>query len=200
MPEAAEQKHTRYIVSAEDYNSYGCPHCGGIYGYTPMQVGGEITRNCSDCNTIFSVIDPEFCSESQIDKLQEHPRKDKSIDRDQLVAEHEANIRSTAFSGLHKWLRLGYGHKVRVSTVGEHVSKSQKLPILAADSPSGTNVVWYADNYHSHFLGLQLSKPLSAALLYPIVYICVRGRARLYDDGVLLCQGAGSADPGTPFI
>lgn len=64
-------------------------------------------------------------------------------------------------------LQAAMGDNTSVKVVGSHRSKSQDLPILAAE---GANVIVtnLSHNFYFYFLGIELKKPIPACFLYPI--------------------------------
>jgi hypothetical protein len=73
------------------------------------------------------------------------------------------------FARLTRDLRLGFATDVDVAIVDTHHSKSQKLPIVAAEREDwNTSVAWYAFNYYNHYSAFRFKRAVSATLLYPI--------------------------------
>jgi hypothetical protein len=71
---------------------------------------------------------------------------------------------------LTKIMRLGFGSKdVRVTRAGGHTSKSCSLPIMSGGFiDSNVAVTNLSYNWYFHFLGVQMTRPINAMLLYPI--------------------------------
>lgn len=160
-------------VSANDANKYGCPHCGGIYGYPIVQDGSSVLWSCDGCGqtSIYLATGVKVSTigvGNSYPRLCRHPRKGHPTNRNKLVSEREKFIKSEAYSDLGKWIELGYGRPVRIMEVGEHTSKSECLPILGTESAGGTKVTWAGYNYYFYFLGVELAKAIPATLLYPI--------------------------------
>jgi len=66
-------------------------------------------------------------------------------------------------------LRLGFDDDVDVSIIDVHRSKSQQLPIVAAEREDwNTSVAWYAFNYYNHYTAYRFARPIPATLLWPI--------------------------------
>lgn len=161
----------------KDFIDYGCPHCGGIFGYSPMSGGGAEVWICSACKERTIIIFGCFIKVSPIGinginpSLSEHPRKGQYVDREKLVRERESSIHDREIESLTKWAALGFGSAVNVKEVGTHSSKSRTLPIISAvpkDTQSKLKITWFAQNYYFHFLGVQLHNPVYATLMYPI--------------------------------
>ena len=170
-----ETKQIKQIaISAKDFEKYGCPDCGGIFGYSNFSGGGAALWNCECGATIVVLADGIITSPISISDitpiLQEHPRKDFPIDREKLIKERAENISSSEIDSLTKWMRLGYGEEIEIKVVDHHSSKSRTLPIISAVPKSGSNVqvTWFAQNFYFHFLGVKFEEPLYATLLYPI--------------------------------
>ncbi|MEA3272886.1 MAG: hypothetical protein U9P90_04450 [Patescibacteria group bacterium] len=160
-------------VSINEAQEFGCPRCGGIFGSSSMSGGGSQLWNCADCNKT-SIYLAEGLTKSTIGisshypELQSHPRRGQPVDREKLVRDREERIESRAIAGLSYWLTLGHGHPVKIEKAGSHMSKSCYLPILATESPENVRATWFGDNFHFHFLGIDLKQPIPATLLYPI--------------------------------
>lgn len=166
---------TIIAVSLKDFQLYGCPACGGIFGYSNFSGGGAAVWNC-ECGIITvllheGIIKPVIKINNIQPELQEHPRKGIPIDREKLIKERENSIKTNEFDRLTKWIRLGYGENVNPVEVGSHTSKSQHLPIIGTSKigKSNVKVTWFGQNYHSHFLGVKLTEPIYATLMYPII-------------------------------
>lgn len=173
-----QEKSDSIAISGSDFEKFGCPHCGGIFGTVRISGHGSALWDCSCGNGC--VILSDGITQSSISlgnspplKLQEHPRKDKPIDREQLILERKNSIKEEELADLKQWLRLGYGKDVVIKEVGSHTSKSRKLPILATAVDGGVRssnveVNWFGQNYYSYFLGLAFEKSINAMLLHPI--------------------------------
>ncbi|MEK7211537.1 MAG: hypothetical protein AAB731_02805 [Patescibacteria group bacterium] len=167
------KNHGIIAVSSQEAILYGCPYCGGIYGYSNLSGGGAQIWNCSDCKkTSINLADGVSRSTIGIGdyfpKLQPHPRHGQPIDREKLIAERKQGIESEASADLRRWLLLGHGQPVEIAKVGSHCSKSRTLPILASKGLGNAQVTWFGDNFNSYFLGVKLNRPLPAILLYPM--------------------------------
>ncbi len=81
-----------------------------------------------------------------------------------------ASVNVEEMERLTKVARLGFGNDdVVVRQAGGHTSKSCSLPILAAHhADSNVGVTNLSYNWYFHFLGVDLSRPVNAMLLYPI--------------------------------
>ncbi|MFA6194533.1 MAG: hypothetical protein WC719_02160 [Patescibacteria group bacterium] len=171
-----EQKNqTPVAVTENEFLDYGCPKCGSIFGYYPYIGGGEGIWICADCGTITTVFSVGITETSSsingiIPQLVEHPRKSLGkIDREAIVEKRAKSIEESQFAEFKKWIDFGYGNPTKVRTVSHHSSKSQNLPIVAAKgADSNVEVVWFGDNFHSHFLGMKFNEPVCASFLYPI--------------------------------
>lgn len=165
-----------FAVSSKDFQLYGCPNCGGIYGYSNFSGGGAAVWNC-ECGIITvllaeGIVKPGIKVNDTQPELQEHPRKGILIDREKLIKERETSIKTNEFDRLTKWVRLGYGTNVPTKEVSSHTSKSQHLPIIGIGKSfkdSNVKVTWFGQNYHTYFLGVKLDQPVYAALMYPII-------------------------------
>ncbi len=160
-------------VLASDAHKFGCPHCGGIFGSSPISGGGSQVWQCADCSNA-SVYLADGLEKSTIGisgqyaEVSPHPRRDRPVDREKLLAEHKTQIEAVAFVDLQHWLLLGHGQPARIEKVGSHWSSSHGLPIIASDCPSGVRATWFGNNYYFYFLGVELRNPIPATLLYPI--------------------------------
>lgn len=159
-----------------DFTDYGCPHCGGIFGYSPISGGGAAVWICSDCNET-TILLTSLVNESPIEingvhpSLSVHPRKGNRVDREKLIKERELSIHDRETESLTKWAALGFGSAVNIKEVGTHSSKSRTLPIISAvpkDIESKVKITWFAQNYYFHFLGLHFHNPVYTTLMYPI--------------------------------
>ncbi len=179
MTQQVEVPQGPLAVPASEFDQFGCPGCGGIYGTSPISGGGTAQFNCSDCGRMTLVVADDLdrsaigISSGDADPVYPvvvaHPRRGRPINREQLMRERQSRIMDGATSALYQWLRLGFGREVEFNRVSEHTSKSQRLPILASSDPTdNVEVTWFGYNYHSHFLGLTLRRPLPATLMYPI--------------------------------
>lgn len=162
-------------IAEQEFKDYGCPKCGSIFGHYPMSGGGQGLWSCADCNTDTVILGPGVEKSSislngVLPDTVEHPRK--SLGKIDISAAREKrlkDIEERQFERLRKFVAIGYGYPVKVETVSHHTSKSQTLPIVAAKKPdSNVKVVWFGDNFHSHFLGMKFDKPVCASFLYPI--------------------------------
>ncbi|MFA6255909.1 MAG: hypothetical protein WC606_01875 [Candidatus Absconditabacterales bacterium] len=166
---------TTIAISVKDFEEFGCPGCGGIFGYSSMSGGGAAVWHCECELTTVILADDITISPVSINDvrpvLQEHPRKGIPIDRKKLIKERTDNISLDEIDHLTKWMRLAYGENVKIKKVGSHSSKSRHLPIISAipKSESNVKVTWFAQNYHFHFLGVKLQAPVYATLMYPII-------------------------------
>lgn len=80
-----------------------------------------------------------------------------------------AEAGDTDFDRLTHDLRLGFDDDVDVRVVDTHSSKSNKLPIVAAEREGwNTSVAWYGYNYHNYYSAFQLKQPIPTTLLWPI--------------------------------
>jgi hypothetical protein len=87
----------------------------------------------------------------------------------QCGTENAETIADSQLAKFKKWIDFGYGRPSKVETVSYHTSKSRTLPIVAAKkADSNVKVVWFGNNFYSHFLGMQFHKPICASFLYPI--------------------------------
>jgi len=171
-----EKKQGVIAVHQSEFQKFGCPHCGGIYGYSNLSGGGAAVWNCSepDCGKVSVVVSDEL-TESPIGidghnpKVQPHPRRGKPVDHKKLEREHDQYNEDEQLQEFNKWLALGFGGLFTIKKVGSHTSKSQKLPIIAANSQnSNVRVTWLGYNYHNYFTGIELIKPVNAILLSPV--------------------------------
>lgn len=166
-------RHVIIAVSDSEAYDFGCPHCGGIFGTSPVSGGGSRIWRCADCwETSIYLADGITKSTigigSHYPELQPHPRRGQPVNRTQLVYEREKHIESEAFVDLRRWLLLGHGHSARITQAGSHISKSRRLPIIASETLCNVSATWFSDNYYSYFLGAELKQPIPATLLYPI--------------------------------
>lgn len=173
---------TTLAVSFTDAQKFGCPHCGGIFGSSPISGGGSQVWNCADCGET-SIYVNDGLGKSTIGvgdtypAVQPHPRRDGPVvDRDKIIADRANRIHTEAVTDLNRWLTLGYGQRAHSLPVGSHHSKSYKLPIIGC-SDIGTHnadvtcVTWFGYNYYFYFMGVALMNPIPATLLYPIAGI-----------------------------
>lgn len=166
---------TTIAISMKDFESFGCPGCGGIFGHSSMSGGGAGVWHC-ECE-MTTVILTEGITISPVSigsvtpTLQEHPRKGIPINREKLIKERAENISSSEIDELTKWMRLAYGENVKIKEVGSHSSKSRHLPIVSAapKAESNVKVTWFSQNYYFHFLGVKLQEPVYATFMYPII-------------------------------
>ena len=177
-----EKKWIPVAISDSSFMDYGCPKCGSIFGYYPVVGGGEGLWVCADCGATTLILSAGTLSEvlaggnvrSSIGgispQLVTHPREGLGkIDRAKAVKARVENIEEREFEELRKLIHFGYGCPVEVKTVSHHSSKSCSLPVVAVEKvDSNVKVAWFADNFHSHFLGMQFAKPVCASFLYPI--------------------------------
>lgn len=92
-----------------------------------------------------------------------------------------------ALARLIRDLRLGFDDDVDVSIIDTHRSKSQKLPIVAAEREGwNTSVAWYAYNYHNHYSAFRFKQSIPATLLWPIGGTFGRKRMSSHEGGCLL--------------
>lgn len=169
------KKMTTIAISAKDFEKFGCPGCGGIFGHSSMSGGGAAVWHCECELTTVVLADDITISPVSIDNvrpdLEKHPRTGISIDREKLIKERTDNISLDEIDHLTKWMRLAYGEEIKIKQVSSHTSKSTYLPIISAipKSESNVKVTWFAQNYHFHFLGVKLQNPVYATLMYPII-------------------------------
>ncbi len=166
-------KPTILAVLASEALKFGCPHCGSIFGSSPMSGGGSQVWQCADCgNTSIYVADglkkSTFGIGDHYPDVSAHPRQGRLVDREKLIADRNLQIESEAFVDLQRWLLLGHEQPARIEKVGSHSSKSRGLPIIASECPSGVRTTWFGYNYYFYFMGVELTKPIPATLLYPI--------------------------------
>lgn len=166
-------KPTILAVLASEVAKFGCPHCGGIFGSSPMSGGGSQVWQCADCGKT-SIYVADGLERSTIGfgdhypDVAVHPRQGRPVDREKLVADRKSQIELEAFVDLQRWLLLGHGQPARLEKVGSHSSKSRGLPIIASEGSSSVRATWFSYNYYFYFMGVELMKPIPATLLYPI--------------------------------
>ena len=173
MQDQLVEKSSILAVLVSEALKFGCPHCGGIFGSSPMSGGGSQVWQCADCGkTSIYVADGLKKSTLGIDDhypdVSAHPRQGCPVDREKLVADRNLQIESKAFVDLQHWLLLGHEQPARIEKVGSHSSKSRELPIIASECSSNVRTTWFGYNYYFYFMGVELTKPIPATLLYPI--------------------------------
>jgi hypothetical protein len=166
-------------VSEQDFIDYGCPNCGGIFGFYPISGGGAGVWDCSDCGAqtvIFGKFLTTFNQPSPIavnnvrPVLVSHPKSGQpKVNREALIKQREVDVWSGQLASFKKSISQGYGVTVEPKVVSNHNSKSCDLPIVSAEKEgSNVSVAWFGNNFYSHYLGLKFKEPICASLLYPI--------------------------------
>lgn len=166
-------KPVQLAVLASEFEKFGCPHCGGIFGNSLVTRGGSQSWRCTNCDNT-SVFVADGITRSTIGfgnyfpNVTAHPRQGHPVDREKLISERVQRIECLAIADLGRWLLLGHGQSAPISKVGSHTSKSQVLPIIASKSCSNVRVTWFSYNYSFYFMGVELRREIPATLLYPI--------------------------------
>jgi hypothetical protein len=76
---------------------------------------------------------------------------------------------SDNYARLLRHLRLGFDDDVEASIIDTHTSKSERLPVVAAEREGwNTSVAWYAYNYHNYYAAFRFARSIPATLLWPI--------------------------------
>lgn len=113
-----KEEFTEIAISQDEFNKWGCPHCGYRSVTTPISGQGAACAFCGECRKGFHILaegisESPFSTAGKAPKLQEHPRKG--------IPKH-GNPDLRPENGIGEFFRsrgLGFDYKLKCFCCGE---------------------------------------------------------------------------------